>query len=182
MGSPLKLAMQALAMMGVGILASLLVWKLTHEPPPPKVGAPAPGFSLPRLDGSGSISLRSLRGKVVVLNFFQSACNGCKQESPMLERLWRQDRRRGVVVLGVDAFELSRGDGTRFVRAYGLTYPIVFDGIGLVAGNSYAVFNLPVTYVLNRKGRIVGGELLGALNNATYEQTLRRYIDAAVRS
>jgi len=100
----------------------------------------------------------------------------------MLERLWRQDRRRGVVVLGVDAFELSRGDGTRFVRAYGLTYPIVFDGIGLVAGNSYAVFNLPVTYVLNRKGRIVGGELLGALNNATYEQTLRRYIDAAVRS
>jgi len=179
---PLKLAMQALAMMGVGILASLLVWKLTHQPPPPKVGAPAPTFSLPRLDGNGSVSLRSLRGKTVVLNFFQSACYACKQESPVLERLWRRERGRGLVVLGVDAFELSRGDGTHFVRAHSLTYPIVYDANGYVAGNSYAAFYLPVTYVLNRRGRIVGGELLGALDNHTYEQTIRRYIDAALKS
>ena len=169
-------------MMSVGILASLLVWKLTHQPSPPKVGAPAPGFSLPRLDGNGSLSLRSFRGKAVVLNFFQSACYACKQESPVLERLWREERRRGLVVLGVDAMELSRGDGTRFVRAHGLTYPIVFDGIGVVAANGSAAIDLPVTYVLNRRGRIVGGELLGALNSPTYEQTIRRYIDAALKS
>jgi cytochrome c biogenesis protein CcmG, thiol:disulfide interchange protein DsbE len=169
-------------MMGVGILASLLVWKLTHQPPPPKVGAPAPRFSLPRLDGKGSLSLRSFRGKTVVLNFFQSACYACKQESPVLERLWRENRRRGLVVLGVDSNELSRGDGTRFVQAHRLTYPIVFDANGIVAGSSYAAFYLPVTYVLNRQGRIVGGELLGGLNNQTYEQTIRRYIDAALKS
>ena len=179
---PLKLAAQAFAMMSVGILTSLLVWNLTHQPTPPKVGAPAPGFSLPRLNGEGSLSLRSLRGKAVVLNFFQSACYACKLESPVLERLWRQDRSRGVVVLGVDANELSRGDGTRFVRAHGLTYPIVFDQIGIVAANGYAAFDLPVTYVLNRRGRIVGGELLGALDNQTYEQTIRRYVDAALKS
>jgi peroxiredoxin len=178
---PLKLAGQALAMMGVGILASLLVWKLTHQPPPPKVGAPAPAFSLPRLGGDGGMSLRSLRGKAVVLNFFGSWCPGCKEESPVLERLWRQERRRGLVVLGVDANEFSRGDGTRFVQAHHLTYPIVFDANGIVTFNSYAVFGLPVTYVLNRRGRIVGGELLGALNNQTYEQTIRRYVDAALK-
>lgn len=169
-------------MMGVGILASLLVWKLTHQTPPPKVGAPAPGFSLPRLDGSGSVSLRSFRGNTVVLNFFQSACDACKQESPVLERLWRENRRRGLVVLGVDANELSRRDGTRFVRAHRLTYPIAYDANGVVSGNSYSAFYLPVTYVLNRRGRIVGGELLGALNSETYEQTIRRYIDAALKS
>jgi peroxiredoxin len=179
---PLKLAIQALAMMGVGILASLLVWKLTHQPVPPKVGAPAPAFSLPRLDGEGSLSLRSFRGKAVVLNFFQSACYACQLESPVLERLWREDRRRGLMVLGVDANELSRGDGTRFVHAHGLTYPIVFDQIGVVAANAYAAFDLPVTYVLNRQGRVVGGELLGALNNPTYEQAIRRYIDAALKT
>lgn len=182
MEGPLKLGAQALAMMAVGILASLLVWKLAHQPPPPKIGAPAPAFSLPRLDGNGSLSLRSFRGKTVVLNFFQSACYACKQESPVLERLWQQNRKRGLVVLGVDANELSRGDGTRFVRAHRLTYPIVFDANGIVAGNSYAAFYLPVTYVLNRRGRIVGGELLGALNNQTYEQTIRRYIDTALKS
>ena len=169
-------------MMSVGILASLLVWKLTHQPSPPKVGRPAPGFALPRLDGNGSVSLRSFRGKAVVLNFFQSACYACKQESPVLERLWRANRRDGLVVLGVDTMELSRKDGTRFVQAHGLTYPIVFDGLGAVAANGYAAFNLPVTFVLNRRGRIVGGELLGALNSYTYEQTIRNYIDTALKS
>jgi peroxiredoxin len=96
--------------------------------------------------------------------------------------LWRQDRSRGVVVLGVDANELSRGDGTRFVHAHGLTYPIVFDALGAVAADGYAAFDLPVTYVLDSRGRIVGGELLGALNNATYEETIRSYIDAALKS
>jgi len=179
---PLKLAGQALAMMGVGILASLLVWKLTHQPPPPKVGAPAPAFSLPRLDGDSDMSLRSLRGKAVVLNFWQSACVYCKQESPALERMWSQERRRGLVVLGVDTNELSLGDGMRFVQAHHLTYPIVYDANGNVAFNRYAVFGLPVTYVLNRRGRIVGGELFGALNSQTNEQTLRRYVDAALKS
>jgi cytochrome c biogenesis protein CcmG, thiol:disulfide interchange protein DsbE len=176
----LKLGAQALAVYMVGLLVVLLVWDLTHQPPPPKVGAPAPGFSLPRLDGNGSLSLRSFRGKTIVLNFFQSACYACKQESPMLERMWRQDRGRGLVVLGVDTMELSRGDGTRFVQAHGLTYPIVFDGLGAVWANSYRGFSLPLTYVLNREGRIVGGALFGALNNYIYEQTIRHYVDAAL--
>ena len=59
--------------MGVGILASLLVWKLTHQTPPPKVGSAAPAFSLPRLDGKGDVTLASFRGKTVVLAFFYKA-------------------------------------------------------------------------------------------------------------
>ena len=53
-------------MMGVGILASVLGWNLTHQTPPPKVGAPAPVFTLQRLSGDGDLSLRSLRGRTVV--------------------------------------------------------------------------------------------------------------------
>ena len=68
-------------MMGVGILASLLVWHLTHQTPPPKVGAPAPTFSLHRLTGNGDLSLASFRGKTVVLNFFASWCQPVQARS-----------------------------------------------------------------------------------------------------
>ena len=67
-------------------------------------------------------------------------------------------------MLGVDSND-SRGDALRFVHAHGVTYPIVSDPNGRVAANSYAVANLPATYVVNPHGRIVGGEILGAVSD-----------------
>jgi cytochrome c biogenesis protein CcmG/thiol:disulfide interchange protein DsbE len=181
MGGWLKLGAQALAVAGVGVLATLLVWNLTHQPPPPKVGGPAPGFTLPRLTGNGSLSLASLRGKTVVLNFWASSCNPCKREAPVLERLWQQDRSHDLVVLGVDANDF-RSDALRFVHAHDVTYPVVFDHDGFVAANSYDVLYLPSTYVLNRKGRIVGGRILGPLSDHPFSQTFFRYLHAALKS
>jgi cytochrome c biogenesis protein CcmG/thiol:disulfide interchange protein DsbE len=177
----LKLGAQALAVYIVGLLGALLVWDLTHQPAPPKVGAPAPVFSLPRLDGEGSISLASLRGKTVVLAFWASFCNGCKGEARVLERLWQQNRSHDLVVLGVDAND-AHGDGLRFVRAHHVTYPVVFDHYGRVALNNYDIFDLPVTYVLNPKGRIVGGEILGPVSDELAARTLSRYVHAALKS
>jgi cytochrome c biogenesis protein CcmG, thiol:disulfide interchange protein DsbE len=176
---PLKLGAQALAMMGVGILASLLVWKLTHQTPPPKVGAPAPAFSLRRLTGEGDLSLRSFRGKTVVLNFFASWCNPCKREAPVLEELWRRNRDKRVVVLGVDTGPDSAGDGRRFVEAHGITYPVVFDPNAGIASNRYALPGLPVTYVLNPEGRIVGNPVLGPVSDKGYSEEFTRELKAA---
>jgi cytochrome c biogenesis protein CcmG, thiol:disulfide interchange protein DsbE len=179
---PLKLAGQALAMMGVGILASLLVWKLTHQTPPPKVGAPAPAFSLQRLRGYGDLSLRSLRGKTVVLNFFASWCAPCKREAPMLERLWRRDRGDHLVVLGVDTGPDAATDGRRFVQAHGITYPVVFDPNAGVASSRYDLPGLPVTYVLNRQGRIVGEPVLGPVTDKGYSEQFTRELKAALQA
>jgi cytochrome c biogenesis protein CcmG/thiol:disulfide interchange protein DsbE len=179
---PLKLAAQALAVMGVGILASLLVWRLTHQTPPPKVGAHAPAFSLQRLSGAGDLSLRSFRGKTVVLNFFASWCDPCKQEAPVLEKLWRQDRSDDLVVLGVDTGPDSASDGRRFVRAHGITYPVVFDPNANVAFSRYAIGDLPVTYVLNPRGRIIGGEILGPVNEGAHSLALSQYVHAGLKS
>ncbi len=181
MGRRLKLGAQVLAVAGVGVLGGILGWNLTHQTPPPKVGAPAPAFSLPRLDGDGPLSLASLRGKTVVLNFFASWCDPCKREAPVLESLWKQDRADHLVVLGVDAND-SHGDALRFVHAHGLTYPVVFDQNALVAANRYDIANLPVTYVLNSKGRIVGGQILGPVSDHPYARTFDRYVHAALRS
>jgi peroxiredoxin len=181
LGGRLKLGAQAVAVAGVAALATLLVWKLTHQTPPPKVGAHAPLFSLQRLTGDGDLSLRSLRGRTVVLNFFASWCGPCKREAPDLEALWRQDRSHDLVVLGVDSND-SRGDALRFVHAHGVTYPVVSDPNGQVAANSYGLANLPATWVLNPQGRIVGGEILGPVSDKPYSATFRRYVQAALKS
>jgi peroxiredoxin len=168
-------------MVGVGILASLLVWKLTHQTPPPKIGSPAPAFSLPRLDGSGDLSLASYRGKTVVLNFFASWCRPCKREAPDLESLWRRYRSEGVVVLGVDSGD-AKGDARRFLSAHGVTYPVVFDPGEKLAQGPYALPGLPVTYVIDPAGRIVGDRVLGAVTDEGYAAMFHRNLQAALKS
>jgi cytochrome c biogenesis protein CcmG/thiol:disulfide interchange protein DsbE len=177
----LKLGAQAVAVAGVGLLATLLVWNLTHQTPPPRVGAPAPAFSLPRLEGDGSVSLASLRGKTVVLNFFASWCGPCKREAPDLESLWRQYRSDGVVVLGVDSGD-ARSDARRFLSAHGVTYPVVFDPGEKLARGAYALPGLPVTYVINPAGRIVGERVVGPVSDKGYSTTFHRVFRAALKS
>ena len=182
MPARLKLGAQALAVAGVAALLTVLVWRLTHRTPPPKVGARAPAFDLARLDGKGKVSLASLRGKTVVLNFWASWCDPCKREAPALEKLWQDYRGKGVVVLGVDTGPDAKSDGRRFAAAHRLTYPIVFDPNALVAANSYDVAGLPVTYVLDRQGRVVGGGVLGPISDKGFANAFRRDLEAAMNS
>jgi peroxiredoxin len=81
-------------------------------------------------------------------------------------------------VLGIDSLD-STSDARRFVRAQGITYPVVSDPDGLVAANRYDVVYLPVTYVLDRRGRIVGGQVLGPISDHTLGAEFSRYFDAA---
>ena len=178
MRASLKLGAQAVAVAVVGALLAVLVWRLTHQRPPPKVGGPAPAFTLHRLDGTGRVSLASFRGKTVVLNFWASWCDPCKREAPALERLWQQQRGKGVVVLGVDSND-SSGDARRFMSAHGITYPVVSDPRGLVAANTYDIASLPVTYVINPLGRIVGGRVLGPISDKAFAADFARDLHAA---
>jgi peroxiredoxin len=177
----LKLGAQAVAVAGVAALAVVLVWRLTHRTPPPKVGRPAPNFSLRRLDGDGSVSLRSLRGRTVVLNFWASWCGPCKREAPALEAVWKEYRRRGVVVLGVDSGDAA-ADARRFLNAHGITYPIVVDPNESLARGSYGLPGYPVTFVINRAGRLVGPPVLGPVSDQGYSSQFHRDLQAALAS
>jgi len=172
-------AVQTLAIAVVGVLAGLLVWNLTHQPPPPRVGARAPAFALERLNGHGAVSLGSLRGKAVVLNFFASWCVPCKREAPLLEKVWRDYRSQGVVVLGIDTNDASN-DARKFISAHALTYPTVGGGGGLTG--RYGVQGLPVTYVLDKHGRVVGGAILGPVDEQPHTDALHRDLAAALKS
>jgi cytochrome c biogenesis protein CcmG/thiol:disulfide interchange protein DsbE len=153
--SRLRLAAQALAVALVAGLLALLVWKLarggSHHV---NAGQKAPDLTLDRLGSPGKLSLASLRGKAVVLNFWASWCIPCKAEAPLLESAARRWRERGVVVLGVDSNDFT-SDARRFMRRYRLTYPVVHDRDGGGA-NRYGVSAFPETFFVGRDGRLAG--------------------------
>ena len=80
--------------------------------------------------------------------------------------------------LGVDSND-STGDARRFVNAHGITYPVVSDPHGLVAANRYDVAGLPVTYVIDPRGRVVGGRVLGPISDKAFATDFARDLHAA---
>ncbi len=175
MTARLRLAAQVIALACVAGLLALLVWKLTHQQHAPPVGAQAPAFTLPLLDSSGDVSLASLRGHPVVLNFWASWCIPCKSEASVLEQYWLRYRNRGVRFVGIDFHDLP-SDAHTFIRAHDLTFPMLGDGSGNVTG-SYGISQVPETYVVNGKGTIVAhfaGPVTDPAFAARFAAVLRR--------
>jgi cytochrome c biogenesis protein CcmG/thiol:disulfide interchange protein DsbE len=184
---PKRLA-QGAALVAVAALLGLLIWQVATRDSGGAAaklaasnGAPiaAPQFTLPRITGiagslPGSIALASLRGKVVVLNFWASWCIPCKKEAPRLQDAYRRYAKQGVVVLGVDAQDFT-GDARRFANRYKLTYPIGRDGSGKTL-TPYGVTGFPETFFVDRSGRLVGqrveGEILAAQLDAGIKRAL----------
>lgn len=170
MTNRLRLGAQAAAVGVVLALLGLLVWKVAFGGGS-EVGAAiarggrpvAPEFTLARLDRSGTLSLSSLRGKAVVLNFWASWCIPCREETPLLEAGWRRWRNRGVVFVGLNTKDF-RADARAFMRRYDVSYPVVYDGKGSMVGR-YGVTGFPETYFLDARGRVVY-RIVGAVRQA----------------
>lgn len=118
----------------------------------PVPGHMAPGFTLSGLAGR-SISLRSLRGHPVLVNFWATWCPACRREMPLLEKTYRDLSHRGLVVLGVDNQE-DAASVRVYTRQAGATYPMVLDSSGTAEGQ-YDLGFLPNSYLIGPDGRIM---------------------------
>jgi cytochrome c biogenesis protein CcmG/thiol:disulfide interchange protein DsbE len=181
-----RLVAQGVAVGLVALLFVLLAWALVNEEGGDLVAAAnrgdrpqAPEFSLERLDRDGRLVLSSLAGKAVVVNFWASWCTPCKEEAPFLEQVWRENRDRGLVVVGYDAKDF-RADARRFAKRFGLTFPLVFDGPG-DALEDWGVTGFPETFVLDRRGRVVQA-FVGDVTSDDDKRELREAIDRALAS
>lgn len=185
MSRSLKVGARALALAAVAGLFALLVWKVVHQERGTvarKVDAgktvAAPAFDLRRLEGEGSVSLASLHGKGILVNFFASWCRPCKREAGDLQRTWQAQRGRGLVVLGVDIDDVA-GDGRRFARKLGMTYPLVHAPSSM--WDDWGLTGVPETFFIDRRGRLVGVHIAGPVADGSNREKLARGIELALR-
>lgn len=136
----------------------------------------APAFDVQTLDGA-PMSADSLRGRVVLVNFWATWCVPCRVEMPLLQRMWERHREQGFVVLGLSV-DRGGADAVRaFVSGRGITYPIaivdrqVEQAFGGVRG-------YPTSFLLDRTGKIRHA-VIGPLAPASLEPAVRRLLEEA---
>jgi peroxiredoxin len=114
-------------------------------------GKAAPDFTLRDLQDN-SVSLRSLRGSVVVLDFWATWCGPCRASLPKLDELNREIADEGVKIFAVNLRE-EKAAAQKFADATGLRLPVLLDDSGKVA-QTYAVSGIPQTVVIDKRGVI----------------------------
>jgi peroxiredoxin len=117
----------------------------------PNEAVAAPEFSLSDLAGK-KVQLKAFRGKLVLLNFFATWCDPCREEMPGMERLFRAHQDNGFVVLAVNLQESAK-TVRPFVQQLKLSFPTVLDSEGSVS-RDYGVRALPVSFLIGRDGNI----------------------------
>ena len=178
--------MRFLRVLAAGVVAALLallVWDVVHthgskvarEVDKGKI-VPAPAFSLPRVTGEGKLSLASLRGKVVVLNFWASDCVPCKDEQKELNAAATRWADKGVVFLGMDEVEL-KSYAQKYMEHYRVTYDSAFDGDGAIAGR-FGVTGTPETFFIDRQGRVVPPHIVSIAKPGALDAGIRRALSA----
>src|SRR4029453_5968936 len=141
-----------------------------HAVRSPLVGRPAPPFALAPAGGGAPVTLASLRGRPVVLNFWATWCQPCFQEHPVLTRT-AAEKGRDVTFLGV-IYQDEEQRVVEFLQRQGAAYPSLLDPDSKAA-IAYGVAGVPETYFIDKDG-VIADKFVGPLSDETMAEMLRK--------
>jgi len=133
-----------------------------------------PDFKLEDLQGR-EVSLKSYRGKVVLLNFWATWCPPCRKEIPSMVKLYESYKNKGLEIIGINLDKLDKSGIEKFSLEYNINFPILLDPTGKTAA-LYGITALPATFILDRNGKIqekvAGGKDWSSEENLKIFETL----------
>ena len=151
---------------GVGTLVALFGVVLSTQmgTSPQYSGGPildrkAPAFDLPLLDGGGKrVDLAGLAGKSVIVNFWNSWCIPCQQETPALNAFWAEHAADPDVAMVGIVRDDTTGEVRSYVKEHDLGYTVALDPKG-EAALAYGTTGQPETYAISPSGVVTGKQL-----------------------
>jgi thiol-disulfide isomerase/thioredoxin len=130
----------------------------TTQPPLQASGPVAPEFvGIVDWENSPSLKLATLRGKVVLVDFWTYSCVNCQRTIPFLRQWWDKYSPAGLVIVGVHSpefdFEKNLDNVRRAIKDYGVTWPVAVDS-NMATWNAYSNHYWPAEYLIDKSGRI----------------------------
>lgn len=139
------------------------------------ISGAAPNFTLKSNSGK-NIKLSELRGQVVMINFWASWCAPCRQEMPLLEKLYKKYKPLGFTLLGVNVEEDS-GKARSLLKSTPVSFQILFDNTNKVS-KMYKVSAMPTTVLIDRNGKM---RFLHKGYKPGYENDYEKQVRALIR-
>lgn len=141
-----------LLILAIGI-AAILFLKKTDETPKKRaaIGLDAPAFELKDTEGR-TWKVSDLKGKVVLLNFWASWCDSCKEENPSIQNLINLEKGNDRFVFVSVLFKDDPAKAMEYMKANGFSFPVLIDDKNIA--QEYGITGVPETFVINKNGII----------------------------
>ena len=140
------------------------------QKPAPAVGAAAIPFELKSMEGK-AVGLETFRGKPLVINFFASWCDPCREEMPLINQLAAKANKDGYAVLGI-AVEDTRAAVTQYAEEARLVVPVALD-LNSTMKRAYRIFGPPATFFIDGKG-IIRDMIIGPVTAERAQEGLKK--------
>lgn len=140
----------------------------------PRSGQPAPNFKVISISGQ-TITLDNYRGHVLILDFFATWCQPCRQSMPHLVEMNRKYGKQGLQILGLSVDEEGERVVKTFTDEFRVNYPLALAGD--VTAVDFGVRSVPVMYIIDKKGKIA--EVYRGFSNEiarSTEQSIKRLL------
>jgi thiol-disulfide isomerase/thioredoxin len=134
-----------------------------------EVGKTAPNFQLENLEAK-TVSLDSLRGKPVLINFWATWCGPCLDEMPFLQEIYSEWSSKGLMFLSINSGETATKVRS-YMQQFGFSFPALVDSKNEVAA-TYRILYLPTTILVDKNGVILEIKVGAFPDKATIEKEL----------